>query len=74
LRSVSPDHFVSVLPLLRRTFSGFPAPERRMLGTRLQQGGNSAPVPAVARVDFDVETARRLVPLLHAIWGKEPAT
>ena len=73
LRSVSPDHFVNVLPLLRRTFSGFPAPERRMLGTRLQQGGDSAPVPVAVRVDFDVETARRLVPLLHAIWGKEPA-
>jgi hypothetical protein len=45
-----------------------------MLGARLQQGGASAPVPVAARVDFDAETARRLVPLLHAIWGKEPAT
>ena len=72
LRSVSPDHFTSVLPLLRRTFSQFPAPERRMLGARLKQGGDSAPL-AVVRVDFDVEAARRVVPLLQAIWGKEPA-
>ena len=72
LRSVSPDHFTSVLPLLRRTFSQFPAPERRVLGARLKQGGDSAPL-AVVRVDFDVEAARRIVPLLQAIWGKEPA-
>ena len=73
LRGVSHDHFTSVLPLLRRTFAEFPAPERRMLGERLKQGGGSAPVPVV-RVDFDVETAQRLVPLLQAIWGKEPAS
>ena len=72
LRGVSADHFTNVLPLLRRTFSGFPLPERRLLGTRLKRGGDSAPVSAGA-VDFDVAMARRVVPILQAIWGKEPA-
>ena len=70
LRGVSPEHFTNVLPLLRRTFCEFPAPERRMLGTRLKRGAESAPL-SVARVDFDVETARGVVPLLQTIWGKE---
>jgi hypothetical protein len=72
LRSVSAEHFTNVLPLLRRTFSEFPPPERRLLGVRLKQGGDCAQVPA-PRVDFDVEAARRVVPLLQTIWGKEPA-
>ena len=70
LRGVSPEHFTNVLPLLRRTFCEFPAPERRMLGTRLKRGAESTPL-SVARVDFDVETARGVVPLLQTIWGKE---
>lgn len=70
LRGVSPEHFTNVLPLLRRTFSEFPAPERRVLGERLKRGGESAPVPA-ARIDFDLETARRLIPLLQTLWSKE---
>jgi len=72
LRSVSAEHFTNVLPLLRRTFSEFPAPERRLLGARLKRGGDSAQA-SVARVDFDVEAARRVVPLLQTIWDKEPA-
>jgi hypothetical protein len=71
LRGVSPEHFTSVLPLLRRTFSQFPTPERRMLGERLRRSGDSAQL-AVVRVDFDAEAARRVVPLLQAIWSKEP--
>src|SRR5262249_42604826 len=73
LRAVPADHFTNVFPLLRRTFSQFSPPERRLLGERLkQQGADSSPGP-VAAVDFDVEMARRVVPLLQTIWGKEPA-
>jgi hypothetical protein len=70
LRGVPADHFTNVLPLLRRTFSQFPPPERRVLGERLKRGGESAPAPA-APADFDIEMARRVVPLLQTIWGKD---
>jgi hypothetical protein len=73
LRSIRADHFTDVLPLLRRTFSQFPPPERRVLGERLKRGDDSALVVASA-VDFDVEMARRVVPILQAIWGKESAS
>ncbi len=69
LRSVSPEHFVLVLPLLRRTFAQFPAAERRQLGERLRAGlhPRGAVTPAVA-ADFDMEAARAVLPLLRTIW------
>ncbi|MFF4123592.1 DUF5682 family protein [Microbispora rosea] len=39
LTGLSPEAFVDVLPLLRRTFGAFPAPERRMIGRRVRSGG-----------------------------------
>ncbi|WP_244312869.1 DUF5682 family protein [Microbispora hainanensis] len=38
LAGLSPEAFVDVLPLLRRTFGAFPAPERRMIGRRVRSG------------------------------------
>jgi hypothetical protein len=38
LAGLAPDAFVAVLPLLRRTFSAFPAPERRQMGERVRRG------------------------------------
>jgi hypothetical protein len=73
LRSVSAEHFADVLPLLRRTFSQFPPPERRLLGSRLKPTGDSA-ASSETRVEFDIAAARRVVPLLQTIWGKEPAS
>src|SRR5262249_50043043 len=34
LTGIPAEAFVEVLPLLRRTFSGYPAPQRRMIGER----------------------------------------
>lgn len=70
LRSVSADHFLEVLPLLRRTFAEYPAPERRLLGERLKAGGNSPPAPSTGS-EFDIEAARRVLPILQIIWDKE---
>ncbi|MEU7692866.1 DUF5682 family protein [Microbispora hainanensis] len=41
LTGLSPEAFVDVLPLLRRTFGAFPAPERRMIGRRVRSGAAS---------------------------------
>ena len=35
---ISAEDFGAVLPLLRRTFSAFPAPERRQMGQRVRRG------------------------------------
>lgn len=67
LRALSAEHFVQVLPLLRRTFAEFPAPERRLIGARLKSGGSVAPV--ASRLDFDEDAALATAAVLQAIWG-----
>jgi hypothetical protein len=68
LRAASEDHFIQVLPLLRRTFAQFPAPERRQIGERLQAGAG-APGDRAASVEFDETAARASLTLLKRIWG-----
>ncbi len=65
------DRFTEVLPLLRRTFSTFGAPERRALGDRAAAGGTAATATDTgpendldqARADLVVPTLRRLLGL-----------
>ncbi|GII27265.1 DUF5682 family protein [Planotetraspora mira] len=56
LTGLSAEAFVDVLPLLRRTFGAFAAPERRMIGDRVRSG---APMPAneVSDADDDEQAA-----------------
>jgi hypothetical protein len=68
LRSVSSEHFVQVLPLLRRTFAQFPPPERRQIGERLSAGKTSEASNANHNADFDAEAARAMLPVLKLIW------
>jgi hypothetical protein len=44
LAAITPDSFTDVLPLLRRTFGGFAAPERRAIGERVRALSGSVPV------------------------------
>jgi hypothetical protein len=74
IREVSADHFLQVLPLLRRTFAEFAAPERRLLGERLRKGGGDSSPSVASSGEFDIEAARRVLPLLQTIWGKEPTS
>ena len=66
LSAISADHFVQVLPLLRRTFAQFPSTERRLIGQRLR-GSEGAPMARA--MDVDVDAARAVLPVLHRIWG-----
>lgn len=52
--SLSEDLFTALLPLLRRTFSTFAAPERRQIGELARTGGRSA----VSMGDDDLDEAR----------------
>jgi hypothetical protein len=70
VRQVPEEQFVQVLPLLRRTFAGFPPAERRALGERLHRG-QPARDDRFEGADFDEAAARRVLPALRAIWGIE---
>jgi hypothetical protein len=71
LRRVSEEHFMQVLPLLRRTFAEFPSGERRVLGERLRSRGGAHPDTAsTLSGDFDQTAAEAILPVLSLIWGE----
>lgn len=63
------DKFTETLPLLRRSFSQFPAPERRQMGQQVKKGMQVASTGGSAQVDLDVERAARVIPTLARILG-----
>lgn len=68
LSGLGEEHFVHILPLVRRTFSAFSASERRDLGMRARQGAR--PVQSVASAPgWDEELAALPLPLLRTILG-----
>jgi hypothetical protein len=68
LAGLSDEHFVRVLPLVRRTFSVFGAGERRDLGQRAGQGARAAVAP-VAAAAWDEARAAMPLPLLRQLLG-----
>lgn len=61
--------FVDVLPLLRRTFGSFAAPERRLLGSRLR----GSPTAAAAGPDeVDEALAAPVLPTVELLLGRRP--
>lgn len=73
LTELSPERFVEALPLIRRTFSTFEAPERRQMGERVRRGTRSTSVRSDHRDHaFDVESgdaALKVVALLLGLGG-----
>ncbi|MFB9245370.1 hypothetical protein IV454_18110 [Massilia antarctica] len=76
INRLDPDSFVELLPLLRRTFGAFEAPERRQLSERAGSAGGAGGTLAVAAAAGSVDEARaRLVlPVLGMILGGSAAT
>jgi hypothetical protein len=65
VQSLPEELFTTTLPLLRRTFSTFPAPERHQLGEMAKTGGNISSVTGVVELDaVRVEKALELVKLI----------
>jgi hypothetical protein len=72
---ISGDAYTQVLPLLRRTFSRFSAPERRAMGERAREGRAYAPSGRPRGVfpeaDFDETRAEAVLPLVARLLGVE---
>ncbi|MCW3053219.1 MAG: hypothetical protein JWN14_2389 [Chthonomonadales bacterium] len=66
--SLPSELFMELLPLVRRTFSTFPAALRRQLGERAVGVQGSALSP-VSTMELDVERAERTLPLLAQLLG-----
>jgi hypothetical protein len=68
---LSTDHFIQVLPLVRRTFATFPAPARRQIGERVKQESSNGLLAGLAASaeDWDMARAEALIPTLRRILG-----
>ncbi len=62
------DTFTALLPLLRRTFSTFSAPERRQMGERVKRG-ESRLVSGVEEREFDEHRAESVLPIIAQLLG-----
>jgi len=65
------EPFQAVLPLMRRTFSTFSAPERRQMGERAAAGTRRTTAASEADTSLDIERAEAVLPVLAAILGLE---
>jgi len=68
--SVNSETFPQLLPLLRRTFSTFTAPERSQIGA-LARRGTAARSTSVSSDNIDEDRARKVLPLVAQILGLE---
>jgi len=72
LIDLSSETFPEILPLLRRAFSEFQAPERRRMGEKVKHlGHGTVAVARPAAADVDPERAARVLPVLAQILGVE---
>jgi hypothetical protein len=62
--------FVEVLPLLRRTFSEYPAPQRRQIGERAVRLGGADPGARPTDPDLDPERAELVMPTVEVLLGR----
>jgi hypothetical protein len=72
LTGLGPEVFVEVLPLLRRTFSEYPSPQRRQIGERAVSLGGAGGGRAPADQDIDAERAELVMPAVEVLlgWGR----
>jgi Family of unknown function (DUF5682) len=67
---LSPDSFVAVLPLLRRTFATFSSPERQQMGNKVARGEVFGQKTVMVNdVDFNVDRAHQSLPTIAKLLG-----
>jgi hypothetical protein len=70
LTALPEEQFIALLPLLRRTFANFTAPERRQMGERVKRGGGGVVNVAMSNTEeFDFERAATVLPLVARLLG-----
>ncbi|HEY3558204.1 MAG TPA: DUF5682 family protein [Kribbella sp.] len=69
LSGIPDDAFVEVLPLLRRTFGTFAAPERRTIGSRARVLADPAAAVVADDNDLDAELAATALPVVARLLG-----
>ncbi|MCY1384737.1 hypothetical protein D9M69_730310 [compost metagenome] len=70
LAGLGEEHFVQVLPLVRRSFADFSGADRRAPGERAKRGAVGGTLPsAVAATDWDESRAVLALPLLRELLG-----
>jgi Family of unknown function (DUF5682) len=75
--SLHGDDFQAILPLLRRTFSTFEAPERRNIGQKAKAGIGAGSSISISRSSDDLNHDRGalVLPLIRQMLGLEyPST
>ncbi|MER5426318.1 DUF5682 family protein [Streptosporangium roseum] len=73
LTGLAPETFVDVLPLLRRTFGAFAAPERRSIGSRVHSLATGTAQGGEDVAELDEERAAAAVRTVLMILGKTEA-
>ena len=68
LSALADEHFIRVVPLVRRTFAAFESADRRDLSERVRQPAQSAR-SAAAPMAWNEERANRALPLLRELLG-----
>jgi hypothetical protein len=71
LRELGAEPFVELLPVLRRAFAGFQAPERRAMAEKVKSLGNERKPrrPVASDLEINAERAARVLPVLARVLG-----
>lgn len=69
LASLVEEHFLQIVPLLRRSFANFSQSERRDLGQQAARETHSTPPVSTASPSIDPERAAWPLPTLRLLWG-----
>ena len=64
------EAFLAVLPLVRRTFATFAAPERANIAARLGRPKGGGPAPADATWQLDADRAQSVLPVVGLLLGR----
>ncbi len=70
LTSLPAETFPDVLPLLRRTFSAFAAPERRAIGEQVRRSFSPARPASSELDDLDLSRVEMVLPTLRVLIGR----
>ncbi|NIG54942.1 DUF5682 family protein [Chitinophaga sp. Cy-1792] len=71
--SLDAEIFIQLLPLLRRTFAAFTAPERRQIGDKIKSNATGGAPAAIIASDIDDARAIAGIPVILQLLGHTPA-